>query len=367
MKRTLLCLLLCGLLCLSAGCRAPEDETLYNGDDATEVTIGVAYPVASLEGDTLFEAGLEMAVADINAAGGVMGRPVSLLVRDDENDTTLATQIAQTFIDQGITAVIGHWSTNVTYIVEDVYEEAGVVMITPNATGDDIFDYAYDYIFRMISTNDEYAKAIADYIAGSGLDNIAIYYSDDVYGDGFASTLEIALTQHGVTVADRLNTLSDTNVNRIRDRWRAFDCGGVIIAAVMPEAAAAVNLVQSMGLDLPIFGADNFDRRSFLPSIAGSHERLYYARYHDDDLDVDFRDRFVAAYGQMPDVFAINAYECVTLLCDAMNAAQSTEGADIAAFLKGIEDYPTVSTTLTYNADTQEFDGQPLVVVPMQQ
>lgn len=367
MKRTLLCFLLCGLLFFSAACSAPEEETLYNGDDATEVTIGVAYPVASLAGDTFFEAGLEMAVADVNAAGGVMGKPVSLLIRDDQNDTTLATQIAQTFIDQGISSVIGHWSTNVTYIVEDFYEEAGVVMITPNATGDDIFDYEYDYIFRMISTNDEYALAIADYIADAGLDNIAIYYSDDVYGDGFASILEVELAQHGIIVADRVNNLSDTNVNRIRDRWRAFDCGGVIIAAVMPEAAEAVNLIQSMGLDLPIFGADNFDRRSFLPSIQGSISNLYHARYNDDNLDAGFASRFLDAYGHLPDVFAVTAYECVMILCDAMNEAKSTEGADIAAFLKGVTDYQTISTTLTYNAETLEFDGQPLVVVPIQQ
>lgn len=365
MKRILLCaLLLCALLGLSA-CGEAREERLYNGADAQEVTIGVAYPAEALAGDTLFEAGLAMAVADVNASGGILGKPLSLLIRDDQGDTTLAAQIAQTLIDQGITAVIGHWSTNVTFIVEDIYEAAGVVMITPNATGSSIFDYDYHYIFRMISTNDEYAQAIADHIAAKGMDHIAIYYSDDIYGPDFASTLELALSQQGVTVIDRISSLTDLNEGRIKDRWRAFGCEGVIIAAVMPEAGEAVQRVRKMGLGLSIFGADNFDRHSFLASVGDHAEDVYYARYSEDDLDPDFARNFLAAYGEKPDVFAISAYESVMLLRDAMTQVQSLEGADVAAFIRQLENYRTISTTITYNEQTQEFDGQPLVVVPV--
>lgn len=366
-KRMLLCLCLCGLALLASACSAPEDIDLYNGEDAQEVTLGVAYPAEALKGDTLFEMGLEMAVSDVNAAGGILGKPLSLLIRDDQGDTTLATQIAQSFIDQGITAVIGHWGTNVAYIVEDIYEQAGVVMITPSATGEDIFEYRYNHIFRMISTNEEYAGAIARYMKAKGMDNIAIYHSDDVYGVGFASTLESALSRNGITVIDRLSSLSSINVQRVRDRWRAFGCRGVIVAAVMPEAAQAVRYVRQMDLALPIFGAENFDRQSFLPSVGNNPENLYTTRYDESALDPDFRDRFVETYGKMPDVFAINAYECVMILADAMNETQSLQGADVAGFLKQVSKYRTISTVITYNEETQEFDGQPLVVAPLRQ
>lgn len=364
MKRLLLGVLVCALLG-ATGCATSQNNALYNGDLAEVVTIGVTYPVEHIRGDTLFEEGLEMALADVNAAGGVLGMPMEFLIRDDQNDATLARQIAQSFVDHGITAVIGPWSTNATFIAEDVYEQAGVVMVTPNATGMTIFERPYQYVFRMISNNEEYAAALAAFAAGKGIDNLAIYYSDDLYGRSYARDLEQALANEGITVIDRVSSLTKNNAERVADRWRAFGCEGVVVAAVMPEAGEAIRFIREMNAQYLVFGADNFDRVSFLPSIGGNPEGIYIATYSEANTDADFLRRFREAYGHLPDIFAMTAYESVILLRDAIAATDSLDGAELSAYIRSLEDYQTVSSTLTYNEKTQEFDGMPLVVLPI--
>lgn len=361
MKRSLLVLLLAALLCLSA-CAATTETREFNGEDAQEVTIGVAYPVEKIGADTLFAQGVALAVEHINAAGGVLGKPLATYIRDDANDNTAALQIAQTFVDKGISAVIGHWSSDVCYVTEELYEENGVVMITPASTSLSLFEKPYDFIFRMISNNNAYAQAIARDIAEHGEDNIAIYYTDDVYGRDLANRTERALAEEGITVIDRISNITPANAQRIEDRWTAFDCQAVVVAAVMPTAGEVVSTVRRMANTPPIVGADNFDRISFSQAMQGNLDSLYMASYDDASLDQAFLAAFEEANGCKPDIFAIAGYEAAVLLADAMNATQSLDGADIAAHLKSLTDYPSVAGILSYNPQTQEFDGHELYI-----
>jgi branched-chain amino acid transport system substrate-binding protein len=337
-------------------------SAVYNVPRADEIYIGLAYPVELGDKDTYFRLGIDLAVNAINANGGVLGKTLNMAVRDDKNDTLVAMGIAEAFYNQGITAVIGHWSTNVCYFVEDTYEENEIVMLTPNATGVNIFEYDYQYIYRMTASNQIFAKTIAEYMEKDGLRRIAIYYSDDEYGNDFSAVLETELAKCGIDVIDRITGLTPANIKTVMNRWEAFGCDGVIMAALSPEIIEPIRLIHDADNRLPIFGADNFDRISFRETLGSYAGSLYRTSFWLDGLNSEFLAAFRTAYGHDPDIHSIEGYDSVYLLKDAIEAIETMDGAAIAKYLSELKDYRAVSGTLSYNTETQEFEGFNLAV-----
>jgi branched-chain amino acid transport system substrate-binding protein len=352
------------LLVVSIACGGCASSVLavHNAPQTDEIYIGLAYPVELEDKSTYFRLGIDLAVNAINANGGVLGKTLNMVVRDDKNDTLTAMGIAEAFNDQGIAAVIGHWSTNVCYFVEDIYEENGIVMLTPNATGINIFEYAYRYIYRMTANNQVFAEALAEYMEEDGLKRIAIYYSDDEYGNDFSAVLEAELTKRGISVFDRITGLTPANIKTVIKRWEAFGCDGVIMAALLPEIIEPIRLIHDKDSRLPIFGADNFDHISFIETPDSYTGALYMASYRIDGLDPEFLAAFRAAYGHGPDIHSVAGYASVYLLKDAIEAAGAADGTAIAKYLSELKDYKAVSGILSYNPETQEFEGFDMAV-----
>ncbi|MDR0400248.1 MAG: ABC transporter substrate-binding protein, partial [Treponema sp.] len=203
--------------------------TRYNEPGSETVSIGVAYPRSQWENDWYFWEGLELAVSQVNESGGVLGKPLSLVFRDDQGDSHIAQEIAETFSASGITAVIGHWASDVCYYVEDIYEEREIVMLTPGATSLALFERDYQYIYRAIANNQKYAEALADYVEAEGIRCPAIFYAEDTYGLDLARMLEQELAARGIPVADRVTSITAANVGELLRRWRAFGCDALML------------------------------------------------------------------------------------------------------------------------------------------
>ncbi|MCL2576465.1 MAG: ABC transporter substrate-binding protein [Defluviitaleaceae bacterium] len=331
--------------------------TVFNNIGDDEIHIGVVYPVALRDRDTYLRQGIELAVEQINAEGGVLGRSLRTVIRDDENDAHIAMQIANTMYEQGITAVVGHWSTNICYFVADVYQENRVVMITPAATGTNLFEYKSHYIFRMGSNHDIYAEAIARHMSEEGFSRAAIFHSDDEYGNDFALNIERALSKENIIVIDRITNISPASIDSIMARWNAFDCDGVVVAALMPGIIEPIQLIRGANRDIPIFGADNFYRTNFSSYFEGYMENIFKAAFDFDSLCGNFHEKFRETYGHDPDIRAISGYAAVRLIADAMEAAGTTDSTAIADFLSQLENHPTVFGKLSYNEISHEFEN----------
>ncbi|MCL2399226.1 MAG: ABC transporter substrate-binding protein [Defluviitaleaceae bacterium] len=336
--------------------------TPYNSSGADEVHIGVVYPVAMRDMDTFFYRGIELAISRINERGGVLGKPLRTLIRDDENDSHLAMQIANTFSEQGITAVIGHWSTDISTFLADVYEANGVVMMTPAASGTNLFESKYNYIYRMSANHYVFAKVMAEYLYDVGLSRVAVIYSDDEFGINFAAILEQELSRLGIIVVDRSIGITPASVGTIMERWRAFGCDGIIMATSMAHIIEPIKILQSAGNTLPIFGGDSFNRHD-LPEILGEYANMVYSlTFALDALDPDFLEAFRTTYGHDPDIRAITGYMAVNLIADAIEAKGTTDSTAIAEFLSQLQNHPTIKGELSYNPETQEFEHLKVVV-----
>jgi|GEM_PF-1132899 len=356
--RSLYCvniLMLC--LILLTACGNAEPVNVLNEITAQEIYIGLAYPVEAIDADTHFRRGVDLAVAQINDSGGLLGRTLRLLVRDDEGDAHMAMQIANSFYEQGITAVIGHWSSSICFFVKDVYEENGMLMLMPDATSTMLFDYYHNYVFRMVANNQVFAEAIAQHMEDNGLSRVAIFFSDDEYGLDFASVLEWELTRRNIVVIDRITSISVANVTTITDRWRAFGCDAVVVVASAEDSIEAIRLIHSVDSSLPFFGDSFFSRISFMEAFKNYDIALYMATYRHGYIDIDFSEAFYAVHGFAPDMYAMSGYASVMLIADAMQTTGTICGTQNAAFVAGLTDHPTIVGRLTYCGTTQEFEG----------
>ncbi|RWD59345.1 MAG: branched-chain amino acid ABC transporter substrate-binding protein [Mesorhizobium sp.] len=146
--------------------------------------------------------GAEMAVADVNAAGGVLGQKVRLISVDDFCDPEQAVAAAQKLVADGVVFVVGHYCSGASIPASKVYEEAGVVEISPGSTNPQLTEQGRANVFRTIGRDDAQGFIAGNYLADRwGDKKIAILHDNSTYGKGLADETRKQLHKRGVTDA----------------------------------------------------------------------------------------------------------------------------------------------------------------------
>jgi branched-chain amino acid transport system substrate-binding protein len=127
------------------------------GSAAAQIKLGVSGPITgpSAAFGAQLKQGVEQAVEDINAAGGIMGQKISLSVADDRGDPKDGVSVANKFVGDGVKFVVGHFNSGVTIPASDVYQENGMLMITPAATNPKVTDRKMWNVFRICGRDDQ--------------------------------------------------------------------------------------------------------------------------------------------------------------------------------------------------------------------
>jgi branched-chain amino acid transport system substrate-binding protein len=169
-----------------------------------EVLIGAAGPftgqVAWL-GEQM-QRGAEMAVADINRAGGVLGQQVRLITADDYCDPEQAVAAAQKLISDGVIFVVGHICSESSIPASKIYAAAGILQISPASTNPMLTEQDYANVFRVIGRDDAQGIVAGNYLADHWAGRkIAILHDDTTYGKGLADETKAQLSRRGVAEA----------------------------------------------------------------------------------------------------------------------------------------------------------------------
>ncbi|MEG0541008.1 MAG: ABC transporter substrate-binding protein, partial [Angelakisella sp.] len=172
-----------------AGC-AKEAPKATEGDSASSdaIVVGVVAPLsggAAMVGDTLVK-GVDLAVKEINAAGGINGRPIKIVKEDDEQNPAKSVSAMNKLVHSDkVSAVIGTVNSSCTMANMEVTRAAGIPQVTPIASGPAITNSGNDFIVRVQASDLLMAEAIANYVSKDlGLKKIAIMYQSDDYGTG---------------------------------------------------------------------------------------------------------------------------------------------------------------------------------------
>ena len=333
-------------LALTLSACGPKDAATLRTERAAapegDLVVGVAWPWASRPAG-MFAEGLDMAVEEVNASGGVNGRPLRLERGDDGGSVDGGRAVAQRFADDpDVVAVIGHLNSYVTIPAADIYERGGLVMLTPASTAPELTRRGYRRVFRSVNDDESVGRQMAELAAEQGWRRVYVVYVRTAYGEGLANAFEAAAGAGGVDVVGRESYGSDGSDldalgRTVRQKREAQGFDAVFLAGVPPEAGHVLAALRRGGVGAPVFGGDALDTDELVASAGGAAEGVYVASvFHADDPRPEaqaFRRAFEARYGKTPDSWAARGYEAVRVLAQAMVEAGSADSDAVARAL----------------------------------
>lgn len=327
-----------------AGCPAPEQEEQLVLGMLNPLTGGLAAYAPALEN------GAQLAVSQINDAGGVLGKQIVLDVRDSKTDAEAARQLAQAFVDEGVPVVIGDAPSGGALAAAEVTSAAGVVQITGSATSPELTDFDDDgFLFRTVPSDAFQGVVLARQIYEDGHRNVSVLHLDNAYGAGLSSVFIDAFTALGGAV----------DVTRV---YPENPPGEYDFAADLEAAAASAP-------DAVLLVAYADDGTRFLQTWASDPAVFQGQWYLTDGMKTEdvidnvgaaavegikgtspvfgagsgfetFASAYEAAYGEAPGIFADNFYDALMLVALAMTRAGSADPKEIRGALTAVSAAP---------------------------
>ena len=280
----------------------------------------------------------QLVVDQVNAAGGIDGRRIELVVEDDVCDPGIAANTAAKLVGEGVVAVIGHICSGATKSALSIYQDSRIVTISPSATavsftnGDpNTGDKPYPNFFRTISPDDAQAELQVSFALDTlGLKKIAILHDRQDYGRGLAEFARAAVQKDGraqVVLFEGI-TVGAVDYSAIINRVNESGADGVIYGGYHPEASKLVTQMKNKGMNIAFISDDGVKDQTFI-DVAGSYAEGVYASGPIDTstnpLAIQAAEAHRQKYGEEPGAFFLNAYAATQALLNAIDKADSTE------------------------------------------
>ena len=304
--------------------------------------------------------GVEMAVAEINAAGGIAGRPIELVIEDDENAPTTAVSVANKLINSSnVVAMIGSVNSSVTLAAMEVTQDAGVPHITPISSGAAITTSGYEYIVRGQANDLLQAGAVVEYAISKGYQKIGLMYQNDDYGGGARDVILDVMKQNNMTLAaDEAFEASAADVTPQLQNVKAAGCDCLIMYTMYAPGATIANQAAQLGMDdLPLMGGGGLTNAKLYElggeNVVGLVNSQTFLAGADavNDFSAAFIENFQKKYNDTADSNNAMSYDSTYILAEGLKYSLEQygdlSGEHIMEGMKSIKDMPLATGTIT--------------------
>lgn len=285
--------------------------------------------------------GAQLAVNEINAAGGVNGMKLSLDFQDDENNAEKSVNAYNKLKDSGMKLLMGTVTSNPCIAVAEKTYQDNLFQLTPSGSAVDCTQY--DNAFRICFNDPNQGSASAKYIASGALaSKVAIIYdSSDVYSSGIKDKFVAEAANQNLEVVDTEAFTSDSNTDFSVQLQKIQSSGADLVFLPIYYKEAALILTQSskIGLNVKFFGCDGLDgvTEQLGDDVALADGVMLLTPFAADATDqktVDFVTAYKAAYGdETPNQFAADAYDAIYTIKAALEQAGVTDASISASDL----------------------------------
>ncbi|MDD3290446.1 MAG: ABC transporter substrate-binding protein [Eubacteriales bacterium] len=326
------------------GCGGGGGET--GGDETYK--IGVIAPLTgnvSVYGIAVKNAA-ELAKDEINAAGGIGGKMVELVIMDDKGDSTEGVSAFNKLVSDGITVVLGPVTSGVTGAVTSIANSEGIVMLTPTSTADTITTES-DYVFRSCFKDSYQGIMGAKFLSENGYTKAAVLYcAGDTYSKGLRDAFVAAAPDFGIEVVvdEASSSMDDTDFTTQATKIAAAGADS-LFAAYYYNAAGPYIIPQTRaaGFTGAVMGPDGFDGivPDYITGTMADYNNVFFTNHYSTESESEIVQNFItnynAAYGETPNALAALGYDGIYMLFKAIGEAESTEAAAVKASLDGME------------------------------
>ena len=333
---------------------------------ADPIKIGVAGPFtggSSSMGVSMRD-GVRLATAEINKAGGIMGRQILLVERDDEAKNERGVQIAQELISkEKVTAAVGYVNTGVALASQRFFQDAKIPVMNNVATGSIVTkqfpDQPENYIFRNAAHDSIQAPMIVEEaITRRGYKKVAILADSTNYGQLGRDDLEKALAAKGVkAVAVEKFNIKDVDMTAQLLKAKEAGAEAVLTYGIGPELAQIANGMTKLGWKVPMIGSWTLSMANYIDNAGPGGEGARMPQTFIQEPTTPQRQSFIINYLKTfnpknaridSPVSAAQGYDSIYLLAAAIKQANSTDGSKIRLALEDLKT-PVVGVVTTYN------------------
>ncbi len=323
--------------------------------------LGLVCPLSgsSAVSGQILENAVQMAVDEINEAGGIGGSvPIELFSEDDEAIPATSVTVMQKLVEQEkVNAVIGSQPSSCTLANMEITKTAKIPQITPASSNVTITQQGNDYIYRMTSTDATNAKTLLKYAQSKGYKTIAILNESSDFGVGGGKILEELAPDYGITVADHeVYNSGDTDFTAIIGKADAAGVDCFFIWGYHTETAAIMSQMQLYGYDYPVIGYGmNSPELTVLggDAVEGICICTSFDAANPDEATQAFDSKYKSLFGTSYDQNGPQSYDAVYLIADAVERAMA-DGADwsdgeVLNSYIGSEKYTGVTGTTSFD------------------
>ncbi len=325
-----------------------------------ELTVYVAVPLSGFQangGQTVL-GGARLRAEQANAQGGVLGRRVVVEAVDDEADSDVAVDVAQSVVSEiasgkEVLGIIGHYNSGQTLAAMRVYDGAGVNVVTPTASNITLTQLGYDGFFRVNGTDATQARVDAEFLVNTlGAQRIAVVHLDDDYGNGLRDLIVENLGRLGAEVA------ADIVIEEAAERHDAavaqiqrLQPDAVFLASYETEGYVLLPQLRAAGVTVPFLASDACFLSALIDESGPASEGAYVSGFTPSPataVDDKWVSQYQAVEQRNPDTYSIVGYMAMDVLIRAAQQAKTTDPDRLSDAIRRL-DYQGLAAHISYD------------------
>ncbi len=327
----------------------------FSGNAWADLLVGVAGPLTGPNAafGAQLQKGAEQAAADINAAGGINGEQVKIVLGDDVSDPKQGVSVANKFVADGVKFVVGHFNSGVSIPASEVYAENGILQVSPASTNPTFTERGLWNTFRTCGRDDQQGAVAGAYIAANFKDaKIAFLHDKTPYGQGLADLTKKAVNDAGITeVIYEGVTAGDKDFSAVIAKLKEAGVTLVYWGGLHTEFGLIERQAADQGLKVQFLSGDGIVSNE-LASIAGDAVDGTLMTFAPDPRKnpaaKDLVEKFRAA-GFEPEAYTLYSYAALQIIADAAKAAGGNDPQAVAEAIKAKGPFATAIGELGFD------------------
>jgi len=327
----------------------------FAGAANAQVKLGVAGPLTGPNAafGAQLKNGVEQAVEDLNAKGGILGQKIQLFTGDDVSDPKQGVSVANKFVGDGVKFVVGHFNSGVTIPASEVYQENGMLVITPAATNPKLTERGFWNVFRTCGRDDQQGAVAADYIAKNFKDKkIAVVHDKTTYGQGLADETRKALNAKGIkdVLYEGVN-VGEKDFSALVSKIKSAGADLVYWGGLHTEGGLIVRQMRDQGIKAPLMSGDGITSDEFA-TIGGPGVEGTLMTFPPDPRNRPEAKEVVKKFEAKkfnPESYTLYSYAAVQVIAQAAEKAKSLDPKKVAETIKSGSSFKTVIGDLSYD------------------
>jgi branched-chain amino acid transport system substrate-binding protein len=298
--------------------------------------------------------GTEMAVEEVNAAGGVLGKKIQLIYEDDQSKAGEPATVVKKLISRdGVKAVLGEVASSRSMEAAPICQQNKIPMISPSTTNVKLTEMG-DHIFRVCFTDEFQGKLLANF-AKRTLKAMKVAIMTDVKSDysvGLSSYFKSPFTANGGTiVAEQTYNGGDKDFKGQLTAIKATNPDAIIVTGYYTDVGLIVKQAKQLGIAVPLFGGDGWESSKLIEiggvDVEGTYFSTHFSPEEKSSAAENFVKKFQAKYLEVPDAMAALGYDSAMVLLEAIKRAGTTEGPKLRDAIAATKDYQGITGKIT--------------------